>query len=104
MKHFKKISTISHKYAINKPSSSYSPHQTKALETTLTVNETTERQRRSTIDSWTAAAMNQASMEKLLPHMFTKQGVTTAYIKNTTILLRGKVPSSDLTNFFLSFN
>ena len=58
--HFKKISTISHKYAINKPTSSYSPQQTQALETILTVKETTERQRRSTIDSWTAAAMNQA--------------------------------------------
>ena len=60
LKHFKKISSISHKYAINKPTSSYSPQQTQALETILTVNKTTERQRRSTIDSWTAAAMNQA--------------------------------------------
>ena len=65
--HFKKISSISHKYAINKPTSSYSPQQTKALETILTVNETSERQRRSTIDSWTAAAMNQASMGELMP-------------------------------------
>ena len=65
--HFKKISSISHKYAINKPTSSYSPQQTQALETILTMKDTTERQRRSTIDSWTAAAMNQASLGELMP-------------------------------------
>ena len=67
LKHFKKISSISHKYSINKPTSSYSPQQTQALESILTVKETTERQRRSTIDSWTAAAINQASMGELMP-------------------------------------
>ena len=66
LKHFKKISSISHKYSINKPSSLYSPQQTQALESILTVKDTTERQRRSTIDSWTAAAMNQAVGE-LMP-------------------------------------
>ena len=66
--HFKKISTISHKYAINKPTSSYSPQQTQALETILKMKDTTERQRRSTIDSWTAAAMRE-----LMPTKTTKK-------------------------------
>jgi len=75
LKHFKIISTISLKYAINKPTSSYSPQQTQALETILTMKETTERQRRSTIDSWTTAAMNQAAMGELVPSKKSGDGV-----------------------------